>query len=171
MEIKQKACIIRHNDYIISHTGIVSVSCNNIIFMLMDLSKVKNMYPLFLGMLRERGYSKSTVNCYQWTIKRFLDEAQAQEIFSWEDCHANLAKKLSPSSRVQAKSYLYIFRYYVENGRHPKDLSSKVKYLPINSYRLLNPYYKQLVDNCRAVSLSTDTNWFSIYHSVDMCSK
>ena len=121
----------------------------------MDLSKVKNVYPQFLGMLRERGYSKSTVNCCQWTIKRFLDEAQAHEIFSWEDCHANLAKKLSPSSRAQAKSYLYIFRYYVENGRHPKDLSSKVKYLPINSYRLLNPYYKQLVDNCRTVSVKS----------------
>ena len=122
--------------------------------MLMDLSRVKEMYPQFLALLSGRGYAESTIEKYRWVINRLLSEAHSSRFNSFEDYYEHLKGKLSARSMPEVKTYLGALKHFVETGEFHRDYSYRSGFLDQSSYSQLNPYYRGLVDNslveCRA---------------------
>ena len=108
---------------------------------------MKEAYPRFLSLLREKGYVESTIEKYRWVINRLLAEAQSPDILSFEDYYAILKENLSSKSMPEIRTYLGTFKHYVETGTFYRDTANRTGFMRQSSYTHLNPYYKALVDN------------------------
>ena len=84
---------------------------------------MKEAYPRFLALLRERGYVESTIGKYRWVINRLLAEAQSHDILSFEDYYAILKENLSSKSMPEVRTYLGAFKHYAceESVTYPGD--------------------------------------------------
>lgn len=114
--------------------------------MLMDLTTFKEAYPKFL-LLKDKGYKETTIEKYQWIINRFLSEAKAPDIRSFEDYFTMLKGRLSPKSLPEVKTYIGALKHYVEQGVFHHDHSYRSGFMAKSSYTQLNNYYRALVDN------------------------
>lgn len=113
----------------------------------MDLTKLKEAYPKFLLLLKDRGYKATTIEKYQWVINRLLSEAQVSDIRSFEDYFFLLKGRLSAKSLPEVKTYLGALKHYVESGVFHRDHSYRSGFMEESSYTQLNEYYRILVDH------------------------
>lgn len=117
----------------------------------MDLTRIKDVYPGFLKLLGDRGYSKSTIDKYRWIINRLLSEGSDSSILTLEDYFCNLKQHLSKGSVPEVRTYLGALSYYVEHGSFHRDQSFRSGFMSHSSYDCLNPYYRCLVDHSQSV--------------------
>lgn len=128
----------------------IMVPIYNIITKPMNLTKFRDVYPAFLALLGEKGYTPSTIDKYRWIINRFLREACADDICSFEDYFIYLSGIMSQSSLPEIKTYLGALKIFVEDGVFYRDMANRTNFLRPCSYSNVNEYYKGLIDNCLA---------------------
>ena len=115
----------------------------------MDLIKFKERYPLFLNLMKERGYSSEHISKYGGIIRLILQEGGDESISTYEQFYRNLVAhhNYTEGTCTAYKNMIGRLKVFMEEGIFLGDTGKCSGFLQSKSYDFLCPDFKYLIDN------------------------
>ena len=115
----------------------------------MDLIKFKERYPLFLNLMKESGYKSGYISKFGGIIRLILQEGGDDSIITYEQFYHHLVAhhNYTEGTCTAYKNMIGRLKVYVEEGIFLGDTGKCSGFLQSNSYDLLLPDFKRLIDN------------------------
>ena len=115
----------------------------------MELSKFKERYPIFLKLMKEKGYNSGYISKYEGVARLILQEGGDNSIRTYEQFYAYLVEHHGYTKRTcsEYKSLTGRLKFFVEDGVFLGDTGKTSGFLRNNAYDFLSPDFKNLIDN------------------------
>jgi len=115
----------------------------------MDLSKFKERYPVFLKLMKEKGYYGRYIEKYEGMVRLILKECGDDSIRTYEQFYHHMVEHHNYTERTcyEYRSLIGRLKVFVEEGVFLGDSGKKSGFLRYKSYDFLSPEFKSLIDN------------------------
>jgi len=119
----------------------------------MDLIKFKERYPIFLNLMKEKGYYRGHISKYEGIIRLILQEGGDELISTYEQFYYDLVAhhKYTEGTCSAYKNMIGRLKVFVEDGIFLGDTGKMSGFLQFKSYDRLSSDFKCLIDNYRDV--------------------
>ena len=114
----------------------------------MELSKFKERYPVFLRLIKEKGYYGGYIEKYEGIIRLILREGGDNSISTYEQFYSNMVEHHSYTERTcyEYRNMIGRLKVFVEDGVFLGDSGKSSGFLRNKSYDLLSQDFKSLID-------------------------
>ncbi len=115
----------------------------------MDLTKFKERYPLFLSLMKERGYSEGYIRKFERMARLILSEGDDESIHAYEQFYYYMARHhfYTEGTNIEYRNLIGRLKVFVEDGIFLGDTGKASGFLIYKSYDHLSSDFKCLVDN------------------------
>jgi integrase len=137
----------------------------------MELSKFKERYPLFLKLMKEKGYYSGYIEKYEGIVRLILREGEDDSISTYEDFYFFMVEhhNYTKGTCYEYKTLVGQLKFFVEEGVFPGEVGKKSGFLRRKSYNLLFPDFKGLIDNYLDIERKRDKLKDSTIERVASC--
>ena len=115
----------------------------------MDLIKFKERYPLFLNLMKEKGYHSGYISKFGGIIQLILQEGGDELISTFEQFYHHLVAHhhYTEGTCTGYKNMIGRLKVFIEEGIFLGDTGKCSGFLHSKSYDLLSPDFKRLIDS------------------------
>ena len=115
----------------------------------MDLSKFKERYPIFLNLIKEKGYSGRYIERYERTARLIQNEGRDESINTYEQFYYHMVEhhKYKEHTSSEYKYQIGRLKIFVEEGIFLGETGKKSGFLNNKSYDHLSSDFKRLIDS------------------------
>ena len=115
----------------------------------MELSKFKERYPIFLKLMKEKGYYSGYISKYKGIARLILQEGGDKSISTYEQFYSYMVEHHGYTERTcyEYKNLIGRLKVFVEEDVFLGDSGKSSDFLRNSSYDLLSPDFKSLIDH------------------------
>lgn len=115
----------------------------------MDLSKLRERYPIFLNLMKERGYHSGYISKYEWIAHLILREGENNSSSTYEQFYYYMVEhhNYAEGTCKEYKKLIGRLKVFVEDGVFLGDSGKRSGFLCNTSYNLLSQDFKSIIDH------------------------
>jgi integrase len=115
----------------------------------MELIKFKERYPIFLNLMKDKGYYGGYIEKYERMARLILDEGENESIITYEQFYYNMVEhhKYTERTCYEYRNQIGRLKVFVEDGIFLGDTGKSSGFLRYKSYDRLSPDFKCLMDS------------------------